>query len=271
MNLGGSVFHDRVGELARDVAGEIILPRFKTLETGDIRSKTHAGDLVTIADEEAEQRLTERLHDLVPGSRVVGEEGVAKNAAVLELLASDDPVWLVDPIDGTSNFVNGIERFAMMMALVRRSETLMGWIYDPLNGTMLHGERGAGAWLMAADGTSERRSIPAAPARLADMDVAIHHRAFGPHLGVFNRNLRLGSAAHDYWSLVDGRIQALSYRRLKPWDHAAGSLIHAEAGGYGRLLTGEVYKPTARETEGMLCAPTREIWSEIAALAKGKT
>ena len=269
MSIGSEAgFHDRVVEILRDVAAVVIIPRFNRLAEGDVRAKTHAGDLVTIADEEAEQLLAEKLAPLVPRSRVVGEEAVSKDARVLELLAGDEPTWLLDPIDGTVNFVNGVARFAMMIALIRGGETVMGWIHEPLAGTTLLAEQGAGAWHMGPDTAPTSRRIPEVTPALSDMTVALHHRAFGPHLGQFGRNLRLGSAAHDYWALVEDRIQVLAYRRLKPWDHAAGILIHDEAGGYARLLNGEPYRPAGGPQEGLLCAPTAELWENIAALAR---
>jgi len=265
---GDAVFHTRIVEILRAVAAKAILPRFKSLAEGDIRAKTHAGDLVTIADEEAELLLAEHFTALLPGSRVVGEEGVAKDAAVLDLLTGDDPVWVIDPIDGTVNFVNGIDRFAMMIALVRKGETTMGWIHDPITGATLVAERGAGAWLIDADMTATARRLPVCDGNLATMTTALHHRVFGAHLGKFERNLRLGSAAHDYWGLAEGRIQIVSYRRLKPWDHAAGILIHAEAGGYARLLDGQPYRPASANQEGLLCAPTAAVWEDVADLTR---
>ncbi|TAL00213.1 MAG: inositol monophosphatase, partial [Rhodospirillaceae bacterium] len=162
----------------------------------------------------------------------------------------------------------GIGRFAMMIALVRGGETVMGWIHDPLAGTTLLAERGAGAWHLGPYTATAPRRIPQNAQDLSAMTVALHHRVFGPHLGLFGRNLRLGSAAHDYWALAEGRVQIVSYRRLKPWDHAAGVLIHEEAGGYARLLSGEPYRPAASNQEGLLCTPSASVWENIAALTR---
>jgi fructose-1,6-bisphosphatase/inositol monophosphatase family enzyme len=98
------------------------------------------------------------------------------------------------------------------------------------------------------------------------MVVAVHHKAFAPLHGKIGRYVHLGSAAHDYWSLSDGRIQLLAYRRLKPWDHAAGVLLHAEAGGYNRLLDGMPYRPSRPDQEGLFCAPNLAVWTEVTAL-----
>src|SRR5258708_7396511 len=114
---------DQVIAAMREVAETIILPRFNQLAAHDIRSKTHPADLVTIADEESERALEKRLGDLLPGSLLVGEEAVAADPKILERIHTDDPIWIIDPIDGTANFVNGVARFAVMIALAHKGET----------------------------------------------------------------------------------------------------------------------------------------------------
>ena len=250
----------------RQVAETYILPRYQKLAEGDVRSKTHPGDLVTVADVESEQAFEHMLPTLLPGSVVIGEEGVSANSNVLDALADDAPVWIVDPVDGTANFVNGSPVFAVIIALVRRGETVMGWIHDPVAHRTLWAEKGAGAWL--EEGTSAPTPVkmpPPASDALADMTAALHNRDHVKLKGKFARNIRLGSAAHDYWSLTDGRMHVASFRRLKPWDHAAGALIHTEAGGYNRLLSGAAYTPAARDQVGILCAPNQAIWLKIVA------
>ncbi len=263
---GSATLHQNVLETLRAVAGEIILPRFNNLQKGDVRSKTHAADYVTIADEEAERRLIPILQGLLPSSRVVGEEGASADIGILDAFAGPDPVWVIDPIDGTANFVNGIARFALMVALVHRGESIMGWIHEPLAGKTLIAEKGAGSWLVDVTGASRPQKMPEPPFAFRDMVVALHHKDFKKLHGKFARNVHLGSAAHDYWSISDGRIQVLAYRRLKPWDHAAGVLIHREAGGFNQMLTGQPYRPGMPDQEGLLCASSEAIWNEVAPL-----
>jgi fructose-1,6-bisphosphatase/inositol monophosphatase family enzyme len=260
--------HDQVIEALRVVGETIVLPRFNRLAEGDVRAKAHAGDLVTIADEESEAELGSVFRRLIPDSVIVGEEGVHRDKAVLDFLGGPAPVWIIDPVDGTKNFVGGVGRFAMIVALARGKETVMAWIHDPLAGETLAAERGAGTWRFKLGRGGERLRIPPSSPELSQMITAHHHRAYGPHLGKFHRNVHLGSAAHDYWAAVDGRVQIITYRRLRPWDHAAGVLIHKEAGGYNGLLNGEPYRPVA-ESEGLVCAPTADAWARVAALAAG--
>src|SRR5260370_28988248 len=109
---------EKVRRLIAEVADAEVMPRFEKLETGDISEKS-PGDFVTIADVASERRLTPALRDLLPGSLVVGEEAVAADPAVLDLLAGDDPVWGVDPVDGTANFAARTPIFAIMVGRVQ--------------------------------------------------------------------------------------------------------------------------------------------------------
>ncbi len=266
--LGSAALHERVVAALKEVSGESIVPRFNKLRKEDVRAKTHPADLVTIADEEAEQRLTPILRAALRGSRVIGEESVAADAGLLRLLEEDQPVWVIDPVDGTSNFVNGIPRFAVIVALIAHGETIMGWIHDPLTGNTIAAEQGAGAWSTTITGDVSRCELPPAPSALKEMTVALHPKAYARSLGQFARNLRQGSAAHDYWALAEGRMHLLAYRKMKPWDHAAGVLIHREAGGYNAMLDGAPYRPAHPEQEWLLCAPNDALWREIAEMAE---
>src|SRR3546814_18715428 len=94
------------------------------MRISDWSSDVCSSDLVTIADEAAERALAARLPALVPGSVLVGEEGVERDAGLLGLLQGDAPVWIVAPIDGTKNFAEGSERFAIMVALLEPDRNL---------------------------------------------------------------------------------------------------------------------------------------------------
>lgn len=257
----------------REVADAVIVPRFRQLAAHQIKSKTYPGDVVTIADEESERMLGPKLNALVEGSRVIGEEGAFADPTLFDLLDGSDPVWIIDPIDGTSNFVNGVAAFAVIVALVQNGETEMGWIYEPLEGRTLWAAKGKGAWrtgpfVAGQDREHQRVRIAPVSEDLGQMVAGMNNKDLGDLKGKFARNIRLGSAAHDYWSLAEGRSQVLAYRKLKPWDHAAGLLIHAEAGGYNRLLSGEPYSPAIRDSMGILCAPTEAIWRNLKEMVK---
>ncbi|MDX2144218.1 MAG: inositol monophosphatase [Rhodospirillaceae bacterium] len=250
----------------REVAETIILPRFKTLADHEVRAKTGKHDLVTVADEEGEHRLGVTLPALLPGSKLIGEESVSKKPALIEQLAGEDWVWIVDPVDGTLNFVNGSPVFCTMVALTRRGETVWGFIHDCLGNRTLWAEAGAGAFVTDGAGTAQRRHMPMPPSEeLSTLTAALYDKDLAPLKGKFGRITRIGCAGLDYWAAVDGRAHVVSFRNLKPWDHAPGLLIHAEAGGYHRLLNGEAYFADRPGQTNVLCTPTREIWNRIVA------
>ncbi len=244
-----------VSAVLADIAAEIILPRYTHLAEGDVREK-HPGDLVTVADVEAEAALSRRLGALVAGSQVVGEEAASADAGVLDRLRDEGPVWILDPIDGTSNFVKGSKAFAIIVALVSKGRTVQGWIHVPLSGQTVIAEEGAGTWR----GDTRLRIAPPGP--LAAMSGSAGYRRLGGLAQAVGRLVSQGSAAHDYLHLLDNRLQFAYFRRLHPWDHAAGVLLHREAGGYNAMMNGEAYRPLP-SNEGILLAPDEGSWEQL--------
>ena len=260
-----SVDIDRVTRLLEETAAEEIVPRFRALEEGDLRIKD-GGEVVTVADEATERSLTERLRGLLPGSQVVGEEAVAADPGVLGKLQADTPAWLIDPIDGTNNFAEGIPVFAVMVALVEAGEISASWIHDVPGEVTAVAERGGGAWM-----AGER--LQAAPARpLTEMTGTLHAgqhggpelrervRAKRDKLGAI-RSLRCAGA--EYIRLAQGGIHYSLFTRLMPWDHAPGVLLHAEAGGFNQTAEGRPYSPKTHQGRGLLMAPDPESWQRL--------
>lgn len=257
--------------LMTEAAAEEIVPRFGRLGAGEVQDKGRPWDLVTVADVVVESRLTAALSRLVPGSRVVGEEAAAADSTLVAVLEEAAPVWLIDPVDGTSNFVQGQPCFAVVVAYSEGGETRAGWILDPLANTIVWAEAGEGAFLSAPHGerrlwlTPERPLTPltaAVPCRVKRKLQAVQARGVS---GLPVRFVRLGSAGREYMGLATGSIHFALYHRLKPWDHAAGVLIHSEAGGFGRLREGaRRYRPAEGIVEAtLLLAPTAATWSTL--------
>lgn len=256
-----------ISRLIADVAAMEIMPRFRKLEPGHIIEKA-AGDLVTIADRAAEQRLTAALQDLLPGSTVVGEEAVAADAALLDRLLGEEHVWIIDPIDGTTNFIEGRNEFAVMVCLAQKSELIASWIHRPVTGATAVAEAGGGAWIEGA-----RVKLPDAPASAAGMTGTLLAGTFGD--ARYNRRIQQRrdevqavkssrSAAIEYWRLLSSDLHFSLFTKLMPWDHAAGVLLHREAGGHGGYIDkGDPYVPADMLRPGLLLAPNEIAWRKI--------
>jgi fructose-1,6-bisphosphatase/inositol monophosphatase family enzyme len=231
------------------------------------------GDLVTIADEAVEARLAPLLTSLVPGSMVVGEEAAAADPNLLNRLLDDRPVWIIDPVDGTSNFAEGRPAFAVMVALARGTQVLAAWIHDPVKARTAVAAAGEGAWL---DG--QRLGVAAAPANPGDMAGVLLSGFFGSReLGrrVDARRNRVRAlrsarcAGIEYMRLASGEMHFSLFTKLMPWDHAPGVLLHREAGGHASYLEGGAYEPAAIQRSGLLLAPDPESWRQLHALLLG--
>ncbi|MFC7397377.1 inositol monophosphatase family protein [Chelatococcus sp. GCM10030263] len=158
----------QIAEALRVAAKLEILPRFRRLGESDVRSKADATDLVTEADIAAEASLMHSFSLLLPGALFAGEETAAANPALLDALVDADLAVVVDPLDGTANFVAGMPLFGVMAAVTRRGESIAGVIYDPIGDDAMVAEKGGGTFLVSH--TGERRRIRvASPASLAEM------------------------------------------------------------------------------------------------------
>jgi len=266
----------KVAELIREASADIVMPRFRALATHEIEEKAK-GDLVTIADREAELWLAPRLEALVRGSRVLGEEAAAAAPALLAHLDDDTPLWTVDPVDGTANFAAGREAFGLMVSLIERGETVRAWIYLPVVDALAVSERGGGAFWHDASGRM-RLDAGTAPDHPAGQTASFYVR-FMPDdwkAGIEAHAARVGAttsllcSAWDYTNVARGRHDFITYHRMLPWDHAPGSLILREAGGVVRNIeTGQDYAP--RTLMGPhLVARDEESWQRTAERIRAK-
>ena len=254
----------------RQIAAEEILPRFRSLKEGDIATKSRMDDLVTVADREAERRLAEVAATLLPDLIVVGEEAVAANVSVRDAI-DHSTCLIVDPVDGTWNFANGLATFAVILSISHKGETVWGMIYDPLGDDWAIATRGQGARFVKADGTEKRLSYARADASTAATAMGYVHsylfhgderRRLFSRLPEFHKTDALRCSAHEYRLLSRGIVDFCVSPVLNPWDHAAGCLIVEEAGGVARLLTGEPYLPTQREGR-LIVATSEECWQMV--------
>jgi fructose-1,6-bisphosphatase/inositol monophosphatase family enzyme len=263
-----SSFLERLGGLLRQTSKQEILPRFQRLANGDIASKSSKEDptdIVTIADRSAEAFLTSQLPDLLPGSLVIGEEAVAADERLLDLLNGPDPVWLVDPLDGTRNFATGNGPFGPMAALVSHGTLLAAAIHLSLGDELFLAERGCGAFhngkKLAANSSQSERPVGTVFSKFMPKDLAqdLERRREG-HV----RETPILCAAHQYTRLCRAQKDYDVYYRLMPWDHAPGALILREAGGVSRHPDGRDYQVSARR-EVLLTARSETVWQKVRA------
>ncbi|MDP1750566.1 MAG: inositol monophosphatase family protein [Reyranella sp.] len=255
----------QVAELIREVAAAELLPRFRNLSKDDVHQK-RPGDLVTVADVASEQRLASGLAKILPGVPVVGEEAVEADAGLLDLIGRPgERCWIVDPLDGTSNFAAGKATFAIIVALVADGRTVGGWILDVPNGRMAVALAGQGVTL---DGAAVIGPPPGgSPSGFVGYKIrkaferqrpAARRRGIGPVS-------TLRCAGVEYLEILAGRATFSIYRRTKPWDHAAGALMLAEAGGGAVRFDGEDYAPAQQTDAGIIGAPSRQALADVRA------
>jgi fructose-1,6-bisphosphatase/inositol monophosphatase family enzyme len=264
-----------VVDVMRDAGERAIMPRWRALVGDDVRSKAtrdDPDDVVTVADLEAEQIITAGLLALLPGVPVIGEEAVAADPSMIDAMSDLPAYWLVDPIDGTRNFVEGSPDFGVMVALVEGGSVTGGWIWLPVRdvvasatrggGTFVDGERvdssrGAPRDIRAMRGWIARTYLPSDVAALLGPDVEVTFAARPPR-----------SAAVGYVSLLEGTADVALFWRTHPWDHAPGSLLVEEAGGAARRLDGSAYRP-GDDGAGLLSVRDERTWEALRAAAFG--
>ena len=245
------------------------MPRFRNLSAHEVRQKSSAMDLVTDADEAAERMIAGGLRQIFPNAVVIGEEATERDPSLLDWLADADLAFLIDPVDGTKNFASGLPLFGVMVAAVRRGEIVAGWIHDPVGNDTAMAIRGEGAWIAYRDGRRADLKV-APPVAIREMlgCASWHHMpepertAVAANLTGFGAVACYRCAAHEYRMAAAGHCHFLVHSKLMPWDHAAGWLLHREAGGYSARFDRSPYRPDLREG-GIICSPDEETWRMI--------
>ncbi len=258
---------EAVAALIAEVAAREIQPRFRSLAAHEMREKG-PGDIVTIADEQAELALTPLLLDQVPGSIVIGEEAAAKDPDILAKLTHGQLAWVVDPVDGTANFAEGKAEFCSMVALLRGDELLASWIHLPTTGETAMAEHGGGA---SFAGRALPKLGPAGDTPIGVVAVGkLSKPALHPRAEALRREIRqvksLRCAGLDYLRLARGEMDFILFGRAWPWDHAPGALLVREVGGIVGDPDGAGYRPSiATAAPGVLSARNEEVWRHILA------
>lgn len=246
---------DKVIEIVRE-AGSLLLHRdFKVESKGTISNN------VTTADLAVQEYLESRLLSLLSNSVFMGEEGDADTYR-----DSNQYQWIVDPIDGTANFIHDIGLSVISVGLVKDKKSVLGVVYHPYRDEMFYGEEGKGAFLngkrISVSDRDFAHSILCSAASLYNKDYAKPcFRIIENIYAECDDFRRLGSAALELVYLACGRVELYFEIRVFPWDFAAAEIIIREAGGY--VGTIEYENPVYNRPIPLICANTKENYEHL--------
>lgn len=242
-----SEFLDAAADIAAK-AGEILMSMLsETREAKGISTKRNPTDLVTRADKAVEDLIVRYFRQRFPEHGILAEEGSSHEGKEYR--------WIIDPLDGTTNFAHGVPLFAVSIGLERRGELVAGIVLHPPMGEMFIAERGSGAFLQKG-GNRQRLHVSDVPA--VDQSVVATGLPYDivemgtnvPQIGRLCRKARevriLGAAALHLAYVAAGRLEGFWEQNLNPWDVAAGILLVEEAGGRISHMSGGPFSVDGR-------------------------
>jgi myo-inositol-1(or 4)-monophosphatase len=237
-------------------AGNIIIRATRNLDIITVREKA-ANDFVSEVDRDAERAIISTLHEAYPGHAILAEESGAKGASEYR--------WIVDPLDGTTNFLHGFPQFAVSIALEHRGIVTQAVIYDPSRNDLFTASRGRGAFLNEARiRVSKRLHLRGGLVGTGfPFKEVVHIEAYLAMLRDMMKSTggvrRAGSAALDLAYVAAGRFDGFWELGLAPWDMAAGSLLITEAGG----LVGDLEGNEGWMESGHIVAGSPKVFGEL--------
>lgn len=258
--------NDTIVTLLQECANEYILPRYQLLKEEEINTKSGPQDLVTQADLDVEEHLEKVLPNLLPGSVVIGEESISQGIKSLECLQDiSQKIWVVDPVDGTFNFVNGRREFGIMLALVVQGRVEIGYIYDVLGEVCAIAQKGQGAYF-----GEQKLKVSSRESTISKMKGFINPKFFPADyqddvreaMKDFKECYSLHCSAHEYLNIANGNADFVIYSKQKPWDHLAGTLLVEEAGGFVKKWDREDYTPQDPAI-GLISAASKDHWEIV--------
>lgn len=253
---------EQLAALVRQVAREEIMPRFLQV-AGQTKSD---GSLLTEADLATQTRITEELSRLWPDIPLLGEEMSAEEQEAL-IAHSDKGLWVLDPLDGTTNFAGGLPYFALSLAYLERGEAQLGLVYDPLRDECFSARRGFGAQL-----NGQALQLDSSLGELAQAVALVDFKRLTPELATrlvvdtpYRSQRSFGAGALDWCWMAAGRCELYLHGGQKLWDYAAGTLIFSEAGGRLATLSGAPLPQGETRVQALLGAvnePLFDAWCD---------
>jgi myo-inositol-1(or 4)-monophosphatase len=240
------------------IGGKILTENFGKIMVHEIETKS-INNFVTFVDRLSEEKIIEKIRESCPDHQIYAEESGRHDR-------NSEYKWIIDPLDGTANYVHGIPVFSISIALEKHGEIILGVVYDPVLDEMFYAEKGKGAYL------NNQKLICAQKSSLGDSIISTgfpykNYHDFDDYIKLFSQFIRntaglrrMGSAALDLAYTAAGRFDGFWELDLSPWDIAAGILIIEEAGGvvtdihgnHGYMETGNVIASNKTVHEQML-------------------
>jgi myo-inositol-1(or 4)-monophosphatase len=249
---------DQVIAACRDIGREEVMPRYLKVA----HERKVDGSLLTEADVAAQNALFKRLRAIAPYPMLGEEMTDAEQRDVWAL--GDEGFWCVDPIDGTSNFVNGLPFFAISVALIRDRKSVLGVVYDPGADEAFYAVEGQGAFM-----NGERLPLKTPPTELgrcmAGIELKRIDRTLAGRLAFehpFSSQRNLGASTLDWCYVAAGRMHIYLHGGQKLWDYAAGSLILRESGGAACSLVGGAFLSGDPWCRSVLAALTPDLLAQ---------
>ena len=252
---------NKVIDAVKRVAQAEVMPCY--LKVG--HSRKNDGSMFTEADLACQNALVLELQKIAPYP-VLGEE-MTETEQAAQWDAGDGGLWCIDPIDGTSNFVNGIPYFAVSVALMRHGRSVLGVIYDPVADEMFYAEQGRGAFLngealpIMTRSPDLRHSLAGVELKRISDNITAQIALHPPYSSQRN----FGASTLDWCYVAAGRFDVYLHGGQKLWDYAAGCLILQEAGGYCCTLDEDDFcaaTPWQRSVVAALGEPLFKEWRD---------
>ena len=257
-----------VMNLLIDVNKKIILHYYKNLKSEDISTKTSSDDFVSIADKKSEEFISSQLKGFLDVNDILGEETAFLDKQYDKYL-DKSLLWVVDPIDGTKNYINGKENFCSMISLVSYMIPIASFIYYPLKDIFVYAFKNYGAFIVYTNKNILTKLL-IKPANILNIlgsggtkGIPENYRqSILNNLKFSTERLFIGSAGIETIMLVKNEIQFIFHGRVTPWDHSPMDLITKEAGGcvYMAINKGEF---NIKSKGPILAASNVQIWNNI--------
>ncbi len=244
--------------IIKNVAKKELLPRFENV----IKEYKSDGSIITEADTASQNSIQNQLSSLYPEISLLGEE-MSENEQ-LDALNNNNGVWILDPIDGTSNFSHGLPYYCISLALIKDGKVQLGIVYDPERDECFYAQKSKGAYLNSRKlnspdyNTTLGKAIVGVDFKRLSTDMAAKIASNPPYAS----QRSLGSIALDWCWVATGRIQAYLHGKHNIWDYAACWLILEEANGSSQTMDGnQVFTPTM-ESKFAMAAVSKDLLNE---------